>query len=648
MGGMATAGIAFVQLSLRLTLAISMRMIPLLVLASILSLTWYGCVFQPDENFVDVDPEPKAVLSDAILTSVDLMTMPDTFEIFTRKPTFTARLQFDNAVMIDSEVSIDNYGINTTAPHISFGLDAAYYTEGYHTIRIRAITNTGTGSIADVSSAELVEWERNWTFLIHRVTPPALKITKVAPSDGKLRIEFEPSSLPTQRQLDIEWNSSNNAYSYIGKKWSYTINDPAQTSIVDDLFVEGSLRVTLTNLSIDPEFPSGTSIVETSFDNTPRITFYELDGHGKVMAKCNRSLFYNNVREYRLTVDDITYRNANTDTTFEITGLSVGFNYNAQLRTYAARLKSGSDTVRLQLSTPPRISVGEFIGHSLEIATWSLDHPELGFAFDRDKEDIDVLQGADVVRSFSVDTLDAQFDWTIGISRDGQFYYFEHGNKVYKMDRNGNTEKVLDARALLTTSHNIGRVTVGDRYVAFYAATSSGANRTIALYDLQTGTLVDQLTGIIAYRLMLSPDGKYLAVWNDTSDDITLYSTDGGNLELKKTFPYTMAEQDFSFTRFGTPRLMVGAVDKLIFYDPVTDQSEIKMYPYAIRSSSYRILNQDPVTGMLSWITNDFLYIIDPLTGEFLRTLPNNSTLAFYTLYDKDLYRDSWKYDCKF
>ncbi len=65
------------------------------------------------------------------------------------------------------------------------------YPDGTHTIKIKVLANSGSGSISDVLGAEKVLFTKEWTLIINNANPGLLKIKSAKPVDGRLRIEWE-------------------------------------------------------------------------------------------------------------------------------------------------------------------------------------------------------------------------------------------------------------------------------------------------------------------------------------------------------------------------------------------------------------------------------------------------------------------------
>ena len=147
-------------------------------------------------------------------------------------------------------------------------------------------------------------------------------------------------------------------------KWSYLVTDPEQTKLLDTRFVEGGLKVTVTNQSIDPEVPSPSDTYTDTYD-FPQVVHTSWDGHGNVMLKWKRSLFYRNVAKYSVDYEGHLIRNdSGADTVMTTDRIPFWGIKQIVFQTIAKELtRNYQDTVKLRVVST--ISVGENIGHRI-------------------------------------------------------------------------------------------------------------------------------------------------------------------------------------------------------------------------------------------------------------------------------------------
>lgn len=297
-----------------LTLRLSIYRSVFLCLACLIG----SCTFEPDENFVTVDPSPKAELTGVTMSSIDLMeAQPDTIELFARATTLQATFNFNNVTLTKINVYIDGKLKQTSGQNtIAFVLFAKDYADGVHQIKLEVFTNSGTGSLADRLGQEVVYWEKTWVFSLHRLAPPEIKITKIAPQNGRLLIEWESSGVRTEKKIELKYGTGFATTA----TWSYTITDPNQTSLIDNRFIEGPLSVSITNVAIDPIITSPKTTRTETF-TPPTIQQTTIADDGQVTLKWNRSLFYDNVKHYTLEYNGKTLRTSGGSDTILTTNI---------------------------------------------------------------------------------------------------------------------------------------------------------------------------------------------------------------------------------------------------------------------------------------------------------------------------------------
>ncbi|WP_299762578.1 hypothetical protein [uncultured Pontibacter sp.] len=99
------------------------------------------------------------------------------------------------------------------------------YRDGFYTMQLSAIGNSGTGSLADKHGAESIEVYRTWVVQVDNTLPQPVNITSIKPENGQLRIEWQKyKGTGFERYLIIR-QSGNGFYS----EYSGTITDPDKT-----------------------------------------------------------------------------------------------------------------------------------------------------------------------------------------------------------------------------------------------------------------------------------------------------------------------------------------------------------------------------------------------------------------------------------
>jgi hypothetical protein len=615
------------------------------------------CTFEPEENFVSIDSTATVRLTHAEIESQDLLMMSDTFELFARSTLMNYLLDFEKASIVDVTVYVDGKSIgHTLSASGDFSIYAPDYTDGYHTITLKAITNSGTGSLADQKNQEKVTWERNWIFKVSRVPAPYLKITKVYAMDGKLVIEWEPSTLKTEKTIDLEFY-----YSDVSKiKWTYNIRNPQQTQLVDSLFIGGKLNVILTNQSIDPALISPQNSVATTFRHAA-IVEYPADGNGGLKIKWNKSLFYKNVKRYSIdyspdsyTPNIIAATTNGTDTIATTDKIPFGWNEGIVFRTEAKNLKDESDPYIQK--TFVNIRSGEPLSVSYDDRLFAPLNPSLGFSINNTAEKIAVLNG-DAPESVIAYPSSVSYINEIAVSNHGEYlYYYAYAtnkNFLFRMDRAGNHTMVLDAGAVYGKDFNITNLCIGaDRYLTFVNYESGSYTRHFYVYDLvDNKKIFDYADPQVNYNLYTSisysPDGRFL-LWHN-GGKVNLFGQQNGVVSYVKSLDYYMG----SFFNTATDnKILLCRSYEIHIYDPDTGTESTTTIVDSTTNYGTE-MHYDPVTGVIGYplqiLSNGpaTFIVADPKKPGKLRSIliPANYQYRALQLYNGSLYNGYRKLD---
>jgi hypothetical protein len=625
--------------------ALSSRILSHVSLSLLLAAALWGCTFEANENFVAVDKTPKVELVSAKMKVVDLMTLPDTFEVFARTTNLAAAFDFKNKTLALVKLYIDDRFIKSfEGDSAQFSIYAPDYTDGLHAIRIETLTNSGTGSLADHNGDEVLQWEHTWMFVVKRAPIPQVKLTRTAPENGRLVIEWEASTVRTEKIVQLEYTQP-----YAGsKRWSYLITDPQQTRLVDSLFVEGNLKVTLTNQSIDPILESPTDVVTAQF-NFPQIVSSTFDGVGNLTIKWNRSLFYKNVSKYSLSFDKFVLRSRDgSDTTFVTDKLPFWTSKTIVFKTRAKRLLWNlSDTTTLRIDM--QLNVAEDLGHDMSRAIYAPLDPMLGFVVSGSKPQIQVLRGDVVMQSFETDTINLRSVSSMTISNHGEYLYMALNGKIIRVDRAGHGMFMMDTRKVYGKSLNVTQMTLGaDRYLFFNEFTSATRYQgNFHMFDLQTSqSLWDQVDVDIDYyynntSFLQRSDGKFMVIFD--RHKINLLTLDNG--AIAKTVALTGMYNPMSsfFNTAFDNKLILADNASIEMHD--LDAGEFASKSIAESVQYYITYQYDAVRGLVGFRVSGYYYLIDPTSGAILRKIlidPYTSTLL---LHDGSLYAGSAKFD---
>jgi hypothetical protein len=588
-----------------------------------------ACTFEPDENFVKKSKDPKATLDAGKLHNIDLMNLPDTFPVLTPTMVLFYDLQLSQEIKyVEVTVFVDDETViwESSDPKENFTLRTEDYEDGFHSIHMVAKSNTGTGSLADKNGEEQLSWEFNWTFSVNRFQPSPTKITDVYADNGQLTIEWEASDELTAKQIDVEYKDK---YGFTDASWSYIINDPYQTKIVDSNFIDGDVNVRLTNIAIDPAYPSPKNTKAISFA-PPKIISSSVDEYGKLTVTWNKSLFYKNIDRYEIKLgDEVIF--SGLDTTFTTDKYYFGYYRAISVRTISKYVDPfypivSEGTVSVPIGEPIPNLIAELIHSPLE--------PQLGFNYYYSKKRVDVMYKDSVVYTSPASISIA----SMTVSNHGEYLYYTTGFKIMRMDRSGNIETVCDTESLYALKGFISDLSIGaDRYLCFNNRDSKLPTIDAYMYDLVDQKLIFKRTGPIYNYLdtdtRQTPDGKYVVLSSSYKIEV-LTMEDGAIVNTKTLDPIYDA---VFFNTAVDNNLILFNSNQVAIYNPVTDVLETKKIVHSTTQYVAERINYDPVTGYICYGQSHRTLVVDPIKALEVRSIYTYGT-EWGQLYNGFLY----------
>lgn len=618
-------------------IALSMRQNILTLLSIILLLG--SCTYPlEEENFVALSQEPQVAVS-----RMDLLNVADTFQLFARSTLFQFKLAVENADTLKVHIYVDDrWQASVPSASGNFTLRAADFDDGYHRLRVLAVTNSGTGSLADKLSLEQIKWEKNWVFFLERKPAQPLAIRNIYPQDGRLMVEWETSEHLTEKKIIL------NLKQPPWTEWSYLVSDPSKTSLADSLYVGGEIEISLQNISINPEHNSPTTTATAHF-YPPAIQDFSTNGHGHLEVVWSKPIFYRNSGQYRIYHDgNLIYTgNEANDTIAVLDSLPFLVEETLRLRT-VAKNKTSAWGEEVYATTSAGVMVGENHPWFLDNLVHSAKQHEFGFQLNR--QGLAVLYKDSVVRTIEDVVFDSYFH--NAVSSDGGFLYLSSNNQLSRLNRMGDMEVVL-ASVTLNGEPLSPRLfsLANDRYLSF--ANKNGASGVfsasypadwIYVYDLAVGEIVTQvqvpegINGVISTRL--SADGKYLAVLYPYR--LEIHTLSGG--EVSSTIRLEKNYKEIFFSTKEPNQLVSYYYSGVEVYDLDTHES----VQHTLETPSIlRNINYDPVTGYLGGECEDFYFVVDPISGAVVRKILVSRNTNLYNFYDGSIYSLKSKLDLK-
>lgn len=586
----------------------------------------YSCSFQPEgENIIPVSNLPQVRVLE-----MDLLNTSDTFPIFSR----TTNLNFDIDVENHDTIWVDVYidGIKEETYRSSKGnivINASDFEEGYHTIQLDVVTNSGTGSLLDKLGAELLLWSKQWIFFLKFEPAETLEILEVSPKDGRLFIKWEEGSIFTEKKLSF--------YSE-GRSWEHIIPDPTMTSWIDEVYVGGNIRITLENISLNPDYRSGITTYNTEFP-APVITSFSSNEFGHLKLAWDLPLFYKNLQqiEFNYNGNVIHYTTSQLDTFAIVKDLPFAGSLPIVVRAIS-KYDDFDFGDRLKTRTVSYVYIGEKRNVFLGRIFYSSINKKNGFQSRRDH--IAVLYGDSVI--VEVENEGYLFKESVSITPNGDYLYFDDDYVIRRIDRNGKIEDVIHSNEIFGEDKWFKTFsTDGERYICF---THSSYAENLYMYDLMNRELVFdlQIPGFYSrdFYTEQTSDGRYLIVQDYRNTH--LLSLEDGLIQDTLTFSSSDFFLDKGRNLLITSRWSSGEIS---VYDLTTKTGKSSTSEIAGLDQSN--VSYDFVTGYIGGRKEGLYYVINPADGKIVRQIHIENYSNPYSLYDGNLYYLNQKMDLR-
>jgi len=216
-----------------------------------------------NENFQNIQPPDSAHPF-----SIELTPTNDTIRLFTRT-NFQYNINTFGLNLINGEFSLGEKQWWAYSGDQDFYINPNEYTPGYYNLTLDAITNTGSGSLAEHFGAEGYKIEQKWPMIIDSRPAPELTPVKSITEDGYLKISWPKCDQYNFKSYQISFSSY---YNYASK----TIYDPDSAFYIDSSYVGGEFSFTIScNVYADNNQHSLAQRL-SFYDSIPELKFEEM------------------------------------------------------------------------------------------------------------------------------------------------------------------------------------------------------------------------------------------------------------------------------------------------------------------------------------------------------------------------------------
>lgn len=578
-------------------------MIPFLLLA---------CDYSPSGSHYEELSTTPAVLADITLNDYD-----DTIRLrgnvllhfqvsLPGRHLYGHQLKLNNTLLTEGAAANGNFYLQTNS-----------YKDGYYTLQLSAIGNSGTGSLADKHGAEAIEVYRTWVVQIENSPPQPVVITAVRPDNGQLRVEWQPYKGAGFEHYLVVRKSATNQYS----EHRTIITDPGHTFWLDDNYVGGPVTYTVT-VSLNGLW-GGVNSKEVPYHSPrPTIRTSSYTTANELTVHISATPFYNNFQSYLLYMnnDQVAEQNDWRDTIITIPAPAFGDAMQASLYVIPKHMGQTSSDYILS-PTVATISANGTPWGPHEVSTllrrplanrfYALEH--------------DVFKVIDATTLRVLQERNVQYEQVAGgqqnaISEDGRYFYAVLNNVVHQLDpATLQTRAAYEVKDLLPGNHyfnvRLGGCSNSNRLLVYGRNSLSPRDSAFVLNMDLKQVVTKKVTYSYALPNSLSPEGKLLRL------DGKLYAEQSNH-----------TWQQLSLTEMEVQSMKYHPTKPLFFisnrkYEYTVSERRILFYSSTNGAPKHTLTTEeeltdceiDPGSGYLYGFHYDTLYVYDIDSGELIR-----------------------------
>ena len=576
----------------------------------LLPLLYFSCEtnFEPSgENFVEIDTTVN-IQANVTLSQDDTLGLL----ILDDQTYISFNLDIGALHLYELQVTIDEQIVFTgNQVSDSFYYDPNQYSDGLHLLKIEFITNSGRGSLADLSMAEGYQFYQEWEILSISNSPPEpLSIIGVYPYQGGLKVDWEEYD-----RLYFE------NYRLTSSIQLYTSTHPDDVTFIDPYYVGGEVSYRL-----EINTPNGTarSAAFTYMSPFPDITNFEQLAPDIISVNWSKCDYPSNFGKYVVGLE------------------SIGSQVFTQVNDTSAIFENVpfGEPLYCYISTWPNteLDVHEYVQYNSEATVWT--GADIGVS----SRKVDFIPGSDrlylsnyweikrleysdmsVVAAYELPSYGA-----VDVSQDGTHIATREYQAIARLDPE--MLEVIsepDLESLIGWSPQVHAIAAANGDLLFFAAQPVTSHDGIEVFamDMAQGIILDRITLTTpdnhVNAMQCTPDGSYVVY------DYEFLSFDGSH--FARHHNYYNAEY-LQFLPNGEQFVYATLSEPVKLFNIASMSSSVIFSSTGATSPSI-----DPVTGYLGyiWERNDVFKIYDLSTATHLGEFP--ARLAYgghMTLFD--------------
>jgi hypothetical protein len=511
---------------------------------------------------------------------------------------------------------------NFDGPSGTIFINPNNFAHGNYTLKMRAITNSGTGSIADILGAEGYVFEREWVLLIGNVSKPKIYLSTVV-ENGYLKFYWD------------KWDESNFQYYELntfnnGNFKQVKITDRNRNYFIDSTFVGGKMEADLNVYYKDYSgfvYPASSRYV------------FEYPLNLKLEVAANDLTFTWNKNPFKhkvlFSINGNKYNYIDVDSSYIIKSPGIGNKVTYSIGFKPLFSQINDDRINYHMD------VNYYVGSENQLIFKNLFYNTLSETY--------FIKFPMYIRSFNKDlTQKGSYDYSWDDSDESVIDISEDGKKVYSIVKY--TLIQLDAPGMILNSQNkipfddevsktyLLRKLSDDKFLIGY---ESNFYDYFVIYDISKNKIISKtqkvpVSAIIRNNLnfSVSPDGKLASICN--TEGLTIFEITGAG-ELKLLYSNTNKYYDGFFDPLNSNRLIINGENNILIWN-CSQQKVEKVIDFFANP-----VNIDPITNYLFLVSNSLkkIYVYDYLKDKLVYETDHNTNHYHLRLYNNIIFSNS-------
>ncbi|HPE76944.1 MAG TPA: hypothetical protein PLC80_12705 [Draconibacterium sp.] len=577
-----------------------------------------SCKYSPNGvNFTEIDD----ISTPPTLTNLTLDFDTDTLIIW-QNTELSFNLKSNKAKIQRVQIQFSDKEFNFDGPSGTIFISPNNFAQGKYILKMKAVTNSGTGSLADLLGAEGYFFEREWVLLIGNISKP-----KINSSTGieKGYLKFYWDKLDENYFQYYELNTFNN-----GDFKQIKITDRNRNFYIDSTFVGGKMEADVNVYYKDYSgfvYPSSSRIV---FEYPIKLNL-EVAANELILS-WNKNPFKHKVL---FSINGNQYNYIEADSSYVIKSPGIGYKVNYSIGFQPQISKINKDKINYH------IDLDYYVGTENQLIYKSLTynpHTETYF-----------IKYPMYIRSFNRDlTQIGSYDFSWDYSDQSVIDISEDGKKVYSIVE----YNLIQLNAPGMTLHSQTKIPFDDEVFNTYLLRKLSDDKFLigyesnfydyfAIYDIAKNKIISKTQKVPASAIIknnsnfsVSPDGRLASICN--TEGLTLFEITGAD-ELKLLYHNTNKYYDGFFDPLNSNQLIINTENNILLWNCAQQKVEKVIDIFA------NPVNIDPVTNYLFLVSNSMkkVYVYDYLNDKIVYETDHNSNHYNLRLYNNIVFSNS-------